>query len=157
MLCLPVSLDQLLVLFADCFSRPTFRTFRALVVGQVSQTGLRTVTGMLVGARLSGVWHHARAHRFFSCANWLVDELGLRIAQLVVERMTEPGAALLVAVDDTLLHRRGRKIHGVFWHHDATANSEKDAVAWGNNWVCDTRSHDDERATRIGGSADVMS
>ena len=135
MLCLPVSLDQLLVLFADCFSRPTFRTFRALVVGQVSQTGLRTVTGMLVGARLSGVWHHARAHRFFSCANWLVDELGLRIAQLVVERMTEPGAALLVAVDDTLLHRRGRKIHGVFWHHDATANSEKDAVAWGNNWV----------------------
>jgi hypothetical protein len=68
MLCLPVSLDQLLILFADGFSRPTFRTFRALVVGQVSQTGLRTVTGMLVGARLAGGWHHARAHRFFSHA-----------------------------------------------------------------------------------------
>ncbi len=135
MLCLPVSLDQLLVLFADCFSRPTFRTFRALVVGQVSQTGLRTVTGMLVGARLSGVWHHARTHRFFSSARWSVDELGLRIAVLIVERLTAPGAEVLVAVDDTLLHRRGRKIHGVFWHHDATANSDRDAVAWGNNWV----------------------
>ena len=138
MLCLPVSLDELLVLFAGCFSRPTFRTFRtlrALVVGQVSQTGLRTVTGMLVGARLSGVWHHARAHRFFSHARWSVDELGLRIAVRIVERLTEPGAQVLVAVDDTLLHRRGRKIHGTFWHHDATANSDKDAVAWGNNWV----------------------
>ncbi len=135
MLCLPVSLDELLVLFAGCFSRPTFRTFRALVAGQVSQTGLRTVTGMLVGARLSGVWHHARAHRFFSHARWSLDELGLRIAALIIERFTEPGAPVLAAVDDTLLHRRGRKIHAVFWHHDATANSDKDAVAWGNNWV----------------------
>jgi hypothetical protein len=42
---------------------------------------------------------------------------------------------VLVAVDDTLLHRLGRKIHGCFWHHDATANSDKAAVAWGNNWV----------------------
>ncbi len=135
MLCLPVSLNELLLLFAPCFSRPTYQTFRALVGGQISQTGLRTVTGMLVGARLSGVWHHARAHRFFSHARWSVDQLGLEIAALIVERLTEPGAPVLVAVDDTLLHRLGRKIHACFWHHDATANSDKVAVAWGNNWV----------------------
>ena len=52
--CVPSSLDALLVLFGSCFTGPSFRTFRALVVGQVSQTGLRTVTGMLVGSRLSG-------------------------------------------------------------------------------------------------------
>ena len=104
--------------------------------GQISQTGLRTVTGMLVGARLSGVWHHARAHRFFTNARWSADELGLRLAELIVERFCDPpGAAMLVAVDDTLLKRLGRKIHVCFWHHDATANSEKAAVAWGNNWV----------------------
>ena len=124
MLCLPVSLEELLLLFAGCFSRPTYRTFCALVVGQISQTGLRTVTGMLVGARLSGVWHHCRAHRFFSHARWSPDELGLRLAVLIAARLTEPGAAILVAVDDTLLHRLGRKIHACFWHHDATANSE---------------------------------
>jgi SRSO17 transposase len=133
--CVPVSLNALLVLFSSCFTAPSFRTFRALVVGQVSQTGLRTVTGMLVGSRLSGVWHHCRAHRFFSHSRWSVDELGLRLAVLVVERFCEPGAAVLVAVDDTLMHRRGRKIHGCFWHHDATANSARAAVAWGNNWV----------------------
>jgi hypothetical protein len=135
MLCVPSALHELLLLFAPCFSPPTFRTFCALVAGQVSQTRLQCVTGMLVGARLSGVWHHARAHRFFSNARWSPDELGLRLAVLIVERFTEPGAAVLVAVDDTLLKRLGRKIHGCFWHHDATANSQRSATAWGNNWV----------------------
>jgi SRSO17 transposase len=106
-----------------------------MVVGQISQTQLRTVCGMLVGARLSGVCHHARAHRFFSAAGWSVDELGCRVAELIVERLLAPEEPLVVPVDDTLAKRRGRKVHGCFWHHDATANSNKGSVAWGNNWV----------------------
>jgi hypothetical protein len=132
---LPASLDELLVLLSGPFSQPTYQTFRAMVVGQISQTGLRTVTGMLVGSRLSGSWHHARAHRFFSNAVWPVDELGLRLAAVIAARLCDPGAGIVVAVDDTLLHRLGRKIHATYWHHDATANSQKSAVAWGNNWV----------------------
>ena len=135
MLCIPSSLNELLLLFAPCFTQPTFNTFRALVAGQISQTSLRCVTGMLVGARLSTVWHHARCHRFFSNARWSADELGLRLACLIVERFTEPEEPVLVAVDDTLMKRLGRRIHGCFWHHDATANSRSGSVAWGNNWV----------------------
>jgi DDE superfamily endonuclease len=135
MLCLPSSLEGLLVLLAPCFTRPTFLTFRAMVAGQISQTGLRTVTGMLIGARLSGIWHHARAHRFFSDARWSADELGLRLLDVIVARLTEPGSPLTLPVDDTLLHRLGRKVHATFWHHDATANTDRAAVAWGNNWV----------------------
>ena len=135
MLCLPSSLDELLLLFAPCFTKPTFHTFRALVAGQISQTRLRCVTGMLIAARLSEVWHHARAHRFFSHARWCVDELGLKVADVIVERLLPADAPLVVPIDDTLAKRRGRKIFGCFWHHDATANSNKGAVAWGNNWV----------------------
>jgi SRSO17 transposase len=131
----PVSLDGLLSLFTGCFSQPSFQTFRAMVVGQVSQVGRRTVCGMLVGARLSGVWDHSRAHRFFSRARWQPDHLGLTLAGLIVDRFLEADAAVTVAVDDTLLQRWGRKVYGCFYHHDATANSEKAAVAWGNNWV----------------------
>ena len=131
----PVSLDELLSLLASAFSQPTFQTFRVLMIGQISQTGLRTVTGMLVGARCSGVWHHARAHRFFSNAVWSADELGLRLAALVLEGSCEPGAGVVVAVDDTLLQRLGRKIHATSWHHDATANQRRAGSAWGNNWV----------------------
>jgi SRSO17 transposase len=101
MLCVPSSLEELLLLFAPCFSRPTFETFRAMVVGQVSQTSLRTVCGMLVGSRLSGVWHHTRAHRFVSSAEWSVDELGLRVAELIVSRLAGAQGSLVVPVDDT--------------------------------------------------------
>jgi hypothetical protein len=82
----PVSLDGLLSLFRPYFSQPSFQTFRAMVVGQVSQTGRRTVCGMLIGARLSGVWEHSRAHRFFSRARWQPDQLGVALAALIVER-----------------------------------------------------------------------
>lgn len=122
-------------LLATCFTQPTFQTFRALLLGQVSQTGSRTVCGMLVGARLSGVWEHSRAHRFFSQARWSPDELGLRIAVLIIERLTDPETPLTVAIDDTLLQRWGRRVWGCFYHHDATANSDRSAVAWGNNWL----------------------
>ena len=131
----PVSLDGLLALFASCFTQPTFQTFRGLVVGQVSQIGPRTVCGMLVGARLSGVWDHSRAHRFFSQARWQPDRLGLLLATVILGRLLDADAPILVAIDDSLLQRWGRRIYGCFYHHDATANSDKGAVAWGNNWV----------------------
>ncbi len=131
----PVSLDGLLSLLAPCFTQPSFHTFRAMVVGQISQTGRRTVCGMLTGARLAGVWEHSRAHRFFSRARWQPDQLGLALAALIVERFIPEGMAVTVVVDDTLLQRWGRKAWGCFYHHDATANSDKAAVAWGNNWV----------------------
>ncbi len=135
MLCVPSSLNELLLLFAPCFTKPTLQTFRALMVGQIAQPRLRCVTGMLVGARLSTVWHHARAHRFFSHARWCADELGLVLSGVIVERLLAPGQPLVVPIDDTLLKRRGRKVFGCFWHHDATANSRKGSVAWGNNFV----------------------
>src|ERR1039458_2196927 len=48
---------------------------------------------------------------------------------------TDPETPLTVAIDDTLLQRWGRRVWGCFYHHDATANSDRSAVAWGNNWV----------------------
>ena len=59
----------------------------------------------------------------------------MRVAEVIVSHLLGPGEPLVVPVDDTLAKRRGRKVFGCFWHHDATANSNKGAVAWGNNWV----------------------
>ena len=129
----PVSLDELLSLLASAFSQPTFQTFRVLMIGQISQTGLRTVTGMLVGARRSGVWHHARAHRFFSNAVWSADELGLRLAAVIAAGLCEPAAGVVVVVDDPLLLRLGRKVHANGRHPDANANPRHACAAWGNS------------------------
>jgi hypothetical protein len=135
MLCIPSSLNELLLLFRPCFTQPSFQTFTALVVGQIAQTRLRCVTGMLLGARLSRVWHHARAHRFFSHARWSADQLGLAVAALIVERLLPADAPLVVPVDDSLFKRRGRKVFGGVWDHDPAANSKHGSVAWGNSWV----------------------
>src|SRR5438874_12136234 len=81
----PASLAGLLWVFRSCLTAPSFATFGALVVGLVAQSGRRTVCGMLVGAGLSRVWHHSRAHWFFSHARWSADVVGLALLALVVD------------------------------------------------------------------------
>jgi hypothetical protein len=130
----PRSLADLLAVVRPCFTAPTFRVFQAMVTGLVAQPGPRTVTGMLTGARLAGVWHHARAHRFFAAARWSVDTLGLLVCDLIVARLLDPAAPICLVVDDSLFKRSGRKIFGAGWHYDATATGRKRS-AWGNNWI----------------------
>jgi DDE superfamily endonuclease len=69
-----------------CFTAPTFATFRAMVTGFLTQPGQRTVTGMLLGARLAGRRHHDLAYRFFACARWSADQLGLVLLELIAPR-----------------------------------------------------------------------
>jgi DDE superfamily endonuclease len=131
---LPRSLADLLDRFRCCFTAPTFTTFAWLMVGLVAQPGQRTVTGMLAGARLAGIWHHSRAHRFFAAARWSADQLGLVVLEMVVACLLGPDAPLCLVVDDTLFRRSGRKVFGAAWHHDPLAKGGK-PVAWGNCWV----------------------
>ncbi len=131
---LPRSLADLLVVFRPCFTAPTMRTFQALVAGFLGQPGLRTVTGMLVGARLAGRRHHDLAYRFFATARWSADQLGLVLLDLISHTLIPPGAALVLAVDDTLWRRTGPKLHGAAWHHDGNGPG-RHRPSWGHRWV----------------------
>jgi DDE superfamily endonuclease len=117
---LPRSLADLLMAFGPCFTQPTFPTFQALVAGLLTQPGQRTVTGMLVGARLAGRRHHDLAYRFFASARWSADQLGLVLLDLIAATLVPAGAPLLLAVDDTLWRRSGPRLHGAAWHHDSS-------------------------------------
>lgn len=133
---LPASLAGLLWAFRSCFTAPTFRTFAALVAGMVAQPGAGTVCGMLVGAGLSRVWHHSRAHWFFAGARWCPSRVGLVLLSVIADRLLAADAPLLVAVDDTLFHRSGRRVHAAAWWHDGAAKGPKNSrVGWGNSWV----------------------
>lgn len=133
---LPPSFAALLAALRPCFTAPSFSTFAALVAGMVAQPGRRTITGMLTGAGLAGVWHHSRAHWFFARAAWGAEQVGLALTVLVVKRLTRSDAPVLVAVDDSLFRRSGRRVHAAGWHHDAAAKGPKGSrVAWGNSWV----------------------
>jgi len=130
----PGSLAALLAVFRSCFTTPTFTTFSAMVVGLIAQTRRRTVCGMLLGVGLEQAWHHARAHRFFATARWCSDAVGLVMLDLIVDRLLPAGSAITVVIDGTLFKRSGRKVFGVFWHHDGAAKGPK-PIGFGNCWV----------------------
>jgi hypothetical protein len=133
---LPPSFAALVATLRPCFTAPSFHTFAALVAGMIAIPQRRTITGMLIGGGLAGVWHHSRAYWFFGHARWHVEQVSIALTGLIVARLVPPGAAVVVAVDDTLFHRSGRKVHATAWHHDGAAKGPRtNKVAWGNNWV----------------------
>jgi hypothetical protein len=130
----PASLMTLLTAFAPLFTAPSFRTFTMLACGFLAQPGRRTVCGMLSGAGLARLRPHDRAHWFFSRARWNPDDLGLAAAKLVVALLVPAGEPVLVAIDDTLFRRRGKKVWAASWFHDGSAQG-KHKTGRGNNWV----------------------
>lgn len=133
-LSLPPSFARLLAEVRPCFTAPTFATFCGLVCGMLAQTGRRTVCGMLLGAGLSRVWSHDRAHKFFSTARWSAEQLSMALARLVVRLLVAADATVEVVIDDTLFTRTGKKVWAAGWFHDGSAKGPKQ-VGYGNNWV----------------------
>jgi SRSO17 transposase len=131
---IPGSFAELLGAFRACFTAPTFTTFTALCAGLLAQPGPGTVTGMLAGARLAGIWHHARAHRFFTSARWRPDHLGVLLCDLIVGLLLGPDQPILLAIDDTLFHRASRRLPLAAFHHDPTAPAGR-RIGWGHCWV----------------------
>lgn len=132
----PTSLAGLLSLLGPCFSQPTFQTFSMLLVGSVARVRDCTVTGMLQGAGLAGVWHHSRAHDFFARRCWDPDDLGLRLADFLVSVFVAPDAPIRLAVDDTLFGRSGKRVWGAHYLHDgAQPEGSGQRTRWGNCWV----------------------
>src|SRR6266511_131262 len=133
-LTVPPSLLIVVEVLRPCFTAPWFATMSSLVTGALSASGPRTVTGMWQAAGLAGRVHWSRAHRFFSRAVWDPDRVGLALARAVVASLAPGGAAVTVAVDDTLFHRYGRKVHGAKYQHDGSARG-RDGIGRGNCFV----------------------
>ena len=132
----PTSLAGLLSLLAPCFTQPTFQTFSMLVVAFVGRIRDCTITGMLQAGGLARVWHHSRAPDFFARRRWNPDELGIALLDFLVIVFVKTGAAIRLAVDDTLFGRSGRKVWGAHYLHDgAQPEGSGRRTRWGNCWV----------------------
>jgi hypothetical protein len=58
------------------------------------------------------------------------------VAALIVQQLLPVDAAVLVAVDDSLFRRSGRRVHAAAWCHDGAAKGPKgNRIGWGNCWV----------------------
>ena len=132
----PSSLAGLLFLCRSAFTQPSFQTFSMLVVGFVGRVRDCTVTGMLQGAGLAGVWHHSRAHDFLARRRWDPDALGMALLDFLVVTFLKAGAPIRLAVDDTLFGRSGKRVWGAHYLHDgAQPEGSGQRTRWGNCWV----------------------
>jgi len=86
---------------------------------------------------MGGVWHHSRAHRFFATARWNLDHFGLVMLGLVVGWLTPAGEPLVIAVDDTLFRRTGRRVYSAFWAYDGSRSvaAGQEKLSRGNTFV----------------------
>src|SRR5436190_12869908 len=107
---LTVSLAELLGHFRDCFARPeSFAVFQPVVVAWILCLRCRTLTEVWQLTGLGPVMHYDAVYSLFSSAKWDWDELGVLLCLLILTHLVPPGL-VSVAVDDTLCHKRGKRV-----------------------------------------------
>lgn len=124
---------SLLLAFQSCFTRPSFRSFWAVVCAWILCSGRRSLTRVIQAAQLSQFKHCCSFHRFFSKARWNLDELGHAVLRLLLPFCSQ---VLVAAVDDTLARKSGRRIWGADMHHDPLRSTRaRPAFSFSYNWV----------------------
>lgn len=125
------SFTVLLQGFACTMTRPTLVTLEQLLTGWVfapKRTLLEIVRAGAAGR------HHAAFHRLFASASWSIEMAGMAVFDVIM-RLVDP-ATVFLAVDDTLVPRRGLKVFGTGMHRDPILSSRGHTVTrWGNCWV----------------------
>ena len=117
----------LLELFQSVFTAPGFTVFQELLTAWVLCPAHRTVTGMMRGGDLVRRRPHDAYHRLIRAASWSLEELWDLTADLLIALFAEAGRIDLL-LDDTLFHRRGRKIDGAGIFRDAVRSSVNSVV-----------------------------
>jgi hypothetical protein len=134
------SFQTLLQALSVVFTQPSYQTNWQIFVGWLMCLGHRTefrVFEAFRGKRVARNVHHPfdREYNFFSRAAWSVTELARQIAVKLVVALN-PVDELLLIVDATLLHKRGKKVWALGWFYDPVISTKKRSViAPGNKWV----------------------
>src|SRR5215213_2067938 len=120
----PESFRVLLGVFAGCFGAPSYRNFELLVVGWVHCLGRRTITAVALASGAVGRRHISVFHRFFSRANWALDDLGWVLFRLVVAWLPADQPLYLI-LDDTLARKGGKGVALASMHHDPLLSTRR--------------------------------
>lgn len=111
----------------------TFERARTLAMSSLVGLGRRTVSGMLcASAQQFSDW--SAAYRLFERQRFDAPALFAPVRQEVVERL-KPEEPLVVMMDDTLMRKRGRKVHGTGWKRDPLGPAFCTNFVWGQRFL----------------------
>ena len=124
--------------FSSEFSRPTWKNIQTLLIGAILCRGARRVSSVLRVMGLSSVRNYSKYHRVLSRAKWDSLILAKILFGLLVELLPDSWP-ILIAVDETLERRKGKKIKAKGAYRDAVRSSQSKVVtSFGLKWECMT-------------------
>jgi CBS domain-containing protein len=103
------SLADLLGPFRPCFRLEAFHSFACVVEAWLICLGPRTLSEVWQFCVLARARHYCTIYDLFSRSCWDWDELGKLLLALLVAEFAPRGIVWL-AVDDTLCHKRGKRV-----------------------------------------------
>lgn len=112
---------------AGAFTSPSFALFVELICAWVCATGRRTVCGMVAVMDPAGRKAHDAYHRLVRAGAWSLEAIWAAMVALVVARL-DPSRPIICLIDDTLLHRPGRKVQGAGSYRDAVRSTHSRVV-----------------------------
>lgn len=111
----------------------TYRRAKTLAMSALVGLGRRTVSGMLcASAQQFGDW--SAAYRLFEQDRFDREALFAPVRRTVLERL-EPHQPLVAMMDDTLIRKRGRKVHGTGWRRDPLGPPFRANFVWGQRFL----------------------
>ncbi len=103
------SLAELLGHFRGCFRAESYSTFCCAVEAWVVCLGPRCLSEVWQSCVTNRLRHYCSLYDFFCRARWDWDELGKILLMLLILQFV-PSGFVWLAVDDTLCHKRGKKV-----------------------------------------------
>ena len=129
---------SVLTAFAPVFTRPTWKNINTLLIGAILCRGARRITSILRVMGLSEVKNFSKYHRVLSRTQWNSLAASKILFGLLIRLLPEAWPKI-VAVDETLERRRGKKIKAKGAYRDAVASSQSRVViCFGLKWECMT-------------------
>ena len=135
------SLEPVVALLQPAFTQPSFASSCQLLLAWVMCLGQHTLRRVGENVHPETPPDHTRRHgldsyyNFFERSSWAPRDLAYRVGVLILTRLVFFGAITLL-VDDTLAHKRGKRVWGLGWFRDAVASTKRRvATASGHNGV----------------------
>lgn len=133
---LPAEMVTLLAAFAPLFSDRVWSHARPLVLGAILATGRRTVTTALRILGLNHEPHFTNYHRVLNRATWCARAASRILLGLIVVVLIPKDWPIVLAADDTVERRNGRKIKAKGCYRDAVRSSKQMVIkCFGLKWV----------------------
>jgi hypothetical protein len=122
--------------FAPIFTKPTWKKVQELWCGAILAPGKRTVTSVLRVLGYADRGDFSKYHQVLNRASWSALETSGILLALLLSRLGPSSGPLIMAIDETIERRRGKRIAGKGIYRDAVRASGSHFVkTMGLRWI----------------------